>query len=211
MTSIETQARLVRIRRWLWALVGIAALGVGVMLGIRAFGGDQSGGASEVAGAPSDIGSSFALVDRNNKPVTPQSLKGKPYAIFFGFTRCPDVCPTALSRMAQFRKKLGADGGKFQIVFVSVDSGRDSPADVGAYVDLFGTPILGLTGSEQQIAQAAKSFRVYFQKVPVEGGDYTIDHSAFTVLMDRDGHFRSLLSDQESEASALAELRRLIA
>ena len=210
MTSIETHARLSRVRRWLWALVGVVALGIGVMLGIRAFGGDQ-GGASEVAGAPSDIGSSFSLVDRTGKPVTPQTLKGKPYAIFFGFTRCPDVCPTALSRMAQFRKKMGADGDKFQIVFVSFDSGRDSPADVGAYVDLFGTPILGLTGSEQQIAQAAKSFRVFFQKVPVEGGDYTIDHSAFTVLMDRDGHFRSLLSDQESEASALAELRRLIA
>ena len=210
MTSTETHARLGRVRRWLWALVGIALLGIGIMLGIRAFGGNQHG-ASEVAGAPVDIGSSFALVDRDGKAVTPQSLKGKPYAIFFGFTRCPDVCPTALSRMAQFRKKLGADGGKFQIVFVSVDSGRDSPADVGAYVDLFGTPILGLTGSEAQIAQATKSFRVFYQKVPVEGGDYTIDHSAFTVLMDRDGQFRSLLSDQESEASALAELRRLIA
>jgi len=210
MTSIETQARLVRLRRWLWVLVGVAALGVGVMLGIRALGGDQ-GGASEVAGAPADIGSSFSLVDRDGKPVTPQSLKGKPHAIFFGFTRCPDVCPTALSRMAQYRKKLGADGDKFQIVFVSVDSGHDSPADVGAYVDLFGTPIVGLTGSQQQIADAAKSFRVFYQKVPVEGGDYTIDHSAFTVLMDREGHFRSLLSDQESEESALAELRRLIA
>lgn len=210
MTSIETHARLSRVRRWLWALVAIAALGIGVMLGIRAFGGDQVG-TPEVAGAPADIGTSFTLVDRAGKPVTPQSLKGKPYAIFFGFTRCPDVCPTALSRMAQFRKKMGADGDKFQIVFVSVDSGRDSPAEVGAYVDLFGTPILGLTGSEQQIAQATKSFRVFFQKVPVEGGDYTIDHSAFTILMDRDGHFRSLLSDQESEASALAELRRLIA
>lgn len=210
MTSTETHVRLGRVRRWLWALVGIAALGIGIMLGIRTFGGDQQG-ASEVAGAPVDIGSSFALVDRNGKPVTPQSLKGKPYAIFFGFTRCPDVCPTALSRMAQFRKKLGADGDKFQIVFVSVDSGRDSPADVSAYVDLFGTPILGLTGSEAQIAQATKSFRVFYQKVPVEGGDYTIDHSAFTALMDRNGQFRSLLSDQESEASALAELRRLIA
>ena len=210
MTSIETHARLGRVRRWLWALVGVVALGIGVMLGIRAFGGDEKGG-SEVAGAPVDIGSTFSLVDRDGKPVTPQTLKGKPYAIFFGFTRCPDVCPTALSRIAQYRKRLGADGDKFQIVFVSVDSGRDSPADVGAYVDLFGTPILGLTGSEQQVAQAAKSFHVFFQKVPVEGGDYTIDHSAFTVLMDRDGQFRSLLSDQESEASALAELRRLIA
>ena len=210
MTSTETHARLGRVRRWLWALVGVVALAIGVMLGIRAFGGDPQGG-SELAGAPVDIGSSFALIDRDGKPVTPQTLKGKPYAIFFGFTRCPDVCPTALSRMAHFRKKLGADGDKFQIVFVSVDSGRDSPADVGAYVDLFGTPILGLTGSEAQIAQATKSFRVFFQKVPVEGGDYTIDHSAFTVLMDRDGQFRSLLSDQESEASALAELRRLIA
>lgn len=207
MADIESRP-LARVRLWLWLLVALAALGLGVLLAMRLI---TNGPPEVIAGAPADVGQHFSLVDRDGKPVTAETLKGTPYAIFFGFTRCPDVCPTTLSRMAHLRKALGADGDKFRIVFVSVDSGHDSPADVGAYVDLFGTPILGLTGSEAQIADAAQSFRVFYQKVPVEGGDYTIDHSAFVILMDRDGRLQSLLSDQDSEEAALAELRRLIA
>ncbi|MCW2382476.1 MULTISPECIES: SCO family protein [unclassified Sphingobium] len=200
--------RLARIRLWLWLLVALAALGLGILLALRFV---TQGPPQVIAGAPADVGQHFSLVDRDGKPVTAQTLKGTPYAIFFGFTRCPDICPTTLSRMAHLRKAMGADGDKFRIVFVSVDSGHDKPADVGAYVDLFGTPILGLTGSPTQIADAAKSFRVFYQKIPLEGGDYTIDHSAFVILMDRDGRLQSLLSDQDSEDAALAELRRLIA
>ncbi|MCW2387288.1 protein SCO1/2 [Sphingobium sp. B11D3B] len=200
--------RLARIRLWLWLLVALAALGLGILLALRFV---TQGPPQVIAGAPADVGRHFSLVDRDGKPVTAQTLKGTPYAIFFGFTRCPDICPTTLSRMAHLRKAMGKDGDKFRIVFVSVDSGHDKPADVGAYVDLFGTPILGLTGSPTQIADAAKSFRVFYQKIPLEGGDYTIDHSAFVILMDRDGRLQSLLSDQDSEDAALAELRRLIA
>ena len=207
MADIEPRP-LARARLWLWLLVALAALGLGVLLAMRLI---TNGPPEVIAGAPADVGQHFSLVDRDGKPVTAETLKGTPYAIFFGFTRCPDVCPTTLSRMAHLRKAMGADGDKFRIVFVSVDSGHDSPADVGAYVDLFGTPIMGLTGSEAQIADAAQSFRVFYQKVPVEGGDYTIDHSAFVILMDRDGRLQSLLSDQDSEEAALAELRRLIA
>ncbi|BAK65792.1 copper chaperone SCO1/SenC family protein [Sphingobium sp. SYK-6] len=211
MTRTDTRSPLSRLRLWLWLAIGLVALAGGVLLAMRLTGTPGASPGSVGTQAPPDIGSRFSLVDRNGKPVTPETLKGTPYAIFFGFTRCPDVCPTTLSRMAHLRKAMGADGEKFRIVFVSVDSGHDKPADVGAYVDLFGTPILGLTGSEAQIAQAAKSFRVFFQKVPVDGGDYTIDHSAFVILMDREGRFRSLLSDRDSEASALAELRGLVA
>ena len=207
MADIEPRP-LARARLWLWLLVALAALGLGVLLAVRLI---TNGPPEVIAGAPADVGQHFSLVDRDGKLVTAETLKGTPYAIFFGFTRCPDVCPTTLSRMAHLRKATGADGDKFRIVFVSVDSGHDSPADVGAYVDLFGTPILGLTGSEAQIADAAQSFRVFYQKVPVEGGDYTIDHSAFVILMDRNGRLQSLLSDQDSEEAALAELRRLIA
>lgn len=196
-----------RIRLSIWIVVGIASLALGISLANRWLPEEQPVAKAD----PDGIGARFSLVDRDGKPVTPEMLKGTPYAIFFGFTRCPDVCPTALSRMASLRKKMGADGDKFRIVFVSVDSGRDKPADVGAYVDLFGTPITGLTGSEKQIEDAARSFRVFFSKVPVEGGDYTIDHSAFTVLMDRDGQFKSILSDTDSEEAALGELRALIA
>jgi protein SCO1/2 len=194
-----------RVRIVLWTLVAFASVGVGMMLGNRWLP-DET--AQQVD--PNPIGGRFSLIDSTGKPVTPATFRGTPYAIFFGFTRCPDVCPTTLSRLATLRKKLGADGDKFQIVFVSVDTGHDKPEDVGAYAKLFDTPILGVTGTEQQIADAAKSFRVFYSKVPVEGG-YTMDHSAFTVLMDRNGRFKSLLSESDSEAQALAELRALIA
>lgn len=202
-----TATEMRRLRLILWTLVGIASLALGITLATRWFPEETAAPTA----APDDIGSRFSLVDRRGQPVTPETLKGKPYAIFFGFTRCPDVCPTALSRMARLRKLMGPDGDKFQIVFVSVDSGRDKPAAVGAYVDLFGTPILGLTGDDKQVADAARSFRVFYSKVPVEGGDYTIDHSAFTVLMDKNGTFKSILSDSDSEEAALSELRDLIA
>ena len=205
----QGRSRIARARLWLWGLAGVAALGGGALLGIETFG--EKPPKSAIAGAPADLGSSFSLVDRDGAPVTPETLRGIPYAIFFGFTRCPDVCPTTLARMAHLRKTMEAEGDKFRILFVSVDPGHDSPADVGAYVDLFGTPIMGLTGSEAQIADAARSFRVFYQKIPVEGGDYTVDHSAFVTLMDREGRFRTLLSDQDSEEAAIAELRRLIA
>lgn len=212
MARTDPRPPLGRARLWLWGLVALAAFAGGLMLALRLTGGGASGaGEGGIAGAPADVGSAFSLVDRDGRPVTAETLKGTPYAIFFGFTRCPDVCPTTLARMAHLRKAMGKDGGKFRIVFVSVDAGHDKPADVGAYVDLFGTPILGLTGSDAQIAQAARSFRVYYQKVPVEGGDYTIDHSTFVILMDRQGRMRSLLSDRESEQAAIAELRALIA
>lgn len=194
------------LRPWLWVLVGIASLVLGALLARHLL--DDG---APPKGASDGIGSHFTLVDRAGKTVTAQTLKGQPYAIFFGFTRCPDVCPTTLSRMAHLRKMLGKDGDKFRIVFVSVDSGHDKPADVGAYVDLFGTPIMGLTGSDDQIAYAARSFRVFYKKVPVEGSNYTIDHSAFVVLMDRNGLFKSILSDADSEEAALSELRAIIA
>ncbi len=204
--TTETSRDPRRLRHVIWTLVGIAALALGIGLALRLLPDERIAQAQ-----PSDIGGHFSLVDRSGKAVTPHTLKGKPYAIFFGFTRCPDVCPTTLSRMARLRKLMGAEGDKFEIVFVSVDAGHDRPADVGAYVDLFGTPILGLTGSERQIADAARSFRVFYQKVPVEGGDYTIDHSAFVILMDSDGAFKSVLSDADSEEAALRELRALVA
>jgi protein SCO1/2 len=126
--------------------------------------------APENSGYERAFGGHFALTDRNGQPFSEAKLKGKPFAIFFGFTRCPDVCPTSLNLMARLREKLGPDGNKFEIVFVSVDPEHDSPKTVGDYVDLFGTPIIGLTGSDQQIAKVAKSYGVYVEKVPLPGG-----------------------------------------
>lgn len=152
----------------------------------------------------------FSLIGADGRTVSRKTLKGKPYAIFFGFTRCPDVCPTTLSRMAHLRKELGKDGDRFSIVFVSVDPEHDKPADIGNYVALFGTPIIGATGDPQHLAQAVKNFGVFYRKVPQPGGDYSIDHTASVYLMDSDGRFVTTIDHAESNDMALAKLKRLV-
>ena len=143
--------------------------------------------------------------------VTDKTLAGKPFAIFFGFTRCPEVCPTTLARMASLRRQLGKDGDKFEIVFVSVDPEHDKPADIGSYISLFRTPILGLTGTAKQLATIQKGYGVYVKKVTLEGGDYTIDHTAAIFLMDAQGKFVTTIDYHESDKVALEKLRRIIA
>ena len=194
------------LRLVLWALVALV-LGAGLL---AMFAGDRTP-APEVEGAYADsVGGPFALTAPDGSRVTDETLKGTPFAIFFGFTRCPDVCPTTLSRMAQLRKQLGPDGDKFRIVFVSVDPGYDSPEDIGRYVELFGTPILGLTGTDAEVNAAVKAYRAFYEKVPTKAGDYTIDHTASVYLMDADGRLQSIIAYDETAANALAKLKRLV-
>ncbi len=197
---------LARLRAGLWAAAGVSVLiGLAVIYDRGHPPGDP---ASQYASA---FGGPFVLTAPDGSSVTDKTLAGKPYAIFFGFTRCPDVCPTSLARMARLRKQLGPDGPKFNIVFVSVDPGHDKPADIGNYVALFGTPIIGLTGTEAQLAQIKKGYGVYSAKVPQPGGDYTIDHTAAIYLMTARGEFSGTIDAHEPGATALAKLKRLIA
>lgn len=166
--------------------------------------GERGGSAAHSLGGP------FTLTAPDGTTVTEKALAGKPYAIFFGYTRCPDVCPTSLARMARLRKQLGPDGMKFAIVFVSVDPGHDKPVDLGNYVALFGTPILGLTGTDAQLERIEKGYGVYAAKVPQPGGDYTIDHTAAIFLMTASGAFSGTIDIEESDATALEKLKRLI-
>lgn len=193
---------------WRWGLGLLAA--IAFLLGAAIYAGHQNGGSRPADSSDLQIGGPFTLVAPDGRPFTQANLAGKPYAIYFGFIRCPDVCPTSLARLARLRHKLGADGSKFAIVFVSVDPGHDKPADVGRYAALFGTPIIGLTGSEAQLATIEKAWGVYVQKVPQPGGDYTIDHSAVTYLMTRDGRFSALIDHDEPDDAALAKLRAVI-
>jgi len=201
-----SRSGLARLRGALWVVAGVAVL-IGLAMAFdRAHPTGEP--ASEYARA---FGGPFTLTAQDGSTVTEKTLAGKPYAIFFGFTRCPDVCPTSLARMARLRKQLGADGMKFNIVFVSVDPGHDKPADLGNYVALFGTPIIGLTGTDAQIEQIKKGYGVFSAKVPQPGGDYTIDHTAAIYLMTAKGEFSGTIDHQESDQAALAKLRRLIA
>lgn len=202
----RARSSVARLRIWLWAIAGAVAVATGILYLLPR----EKPAPPAAESYASAFGGSFDLIDQNGKSVTDKSLRGKPYAIFFGFTRCPDVCPTTLSRMAALRKQLGPDGDKFEIVFVSVDRGHDKPKDIGEYVKLFNTPIIGLTGSDAQIASIVKAFHVYYAKVPIEGGDYTIDHTASVFLMDRDGKFVATIDHEEGQQVALDKLKRVV-
>jgi protein SCO1/2 len=194
-----------RLRLILWAIVAVAAAFVLFLMA-----NDRSATSGSDVPYAVSLGGPFSLTEADGSRFTDKSLAGTPTAVFFGFTRCPDVCPTTLARLAKLRQQMGADGGRFRIVFVSVDAGRDTPKSVGEYVALFHTPIIGLTGSEAEVDAAAKAFHVYYKKVPTDGGDYTVDHSATVFLLDRDGKLTSTIDAQEADGPALAKLQRLV-
>jgi len=197
------------LRTILWVLVGIAALG-GLLLALQG----PSSSSSETA--LSTIGGPFTLTAGDGKPFPSSRLNGKPAAIFFGFTNCPDVCPTTLARLVKLRRQLGR-GDQAQrdramsIVFITVDPERDGPAEVGSYAGLFNAPVIGLTGSTADIERVKKQFGAFSQRVEQPGGSYTVDHTASVFLMDRNGQFVATLSPEEGDAVALEKLGRLAA
>jgi protein SCO1/2 len=168
-------------------------------------------GDRRVASGPASlpIGGPFALTDHRGRAVTEADFRGKPVAIFFGFTHCPDVCPTTLGEMTGLIEALGPAADRVHWLFVSVDAGRDTPETMAAYLEAFDRRILGLSGTEAQVEQAARSFRVYYRRVALEGGGYTMDHSASLFLLDAAGRFAGTVDYKESEAVALEKLRTL--
>jgi protein SCO1/2 len=190
---------------WLWPLT-LVVVACGLGLGLQHH--SASVPASSVAGL--GLGGPFTLTAADGSRFTQANLAGKPYALYFGFLRCPDACPTTLARLSRLRKAMGPAGNRLAIVFVSVDPGHDHPAEVGRYANLFGTPMIGLTGSEAQLAPMEKAWGVYVQKVPQPGGDYTIDHSTIVYLMGADGHLIDIIDHDEGDGAALAKLRALV-
>jgi protein SCO1/2 len=162
-----------------------------------------------VSGRPK-IGGPFRLTTHEGKLLTDRDLRGTPYVAFFGFTHCPDVCPTALWNLSELLKSLGPDGDKLKVLLISVDAERDTPELLTRYLQSFDPRIVGLTGSEAEIAETASAFRAFVRKVPVEGGGFTFDHTATIYLMDRKGEFFSALDLHETEETRFAKVRRLI-
>ena len=197
---------LARIRLFLWVIVGLAAAGIVVMLWRQSE--PQSSVTQTSLGT---IGGPFTLVGTDGKPFTSAQLNGKPAAVFFGFTHCPDVCPTTLARLSKLRRELGKGDDALSIVFVSVDPERDTPAEVGNYLKLFDTPVVGLTGTTAQVEQVKKQFGIYSRKVQQPAGGYSVDHTATVMLLDRGGQFVATLSPEEGNAVALDKLRRITA
>ena len=167
------------------------------------------GGLRTVA-APSAIGGPFQLTDQSGQTVTEKNLLGKPSLIFFGYTHCPDVCPTSLFEMSEVLQAMGKDADRVNAYFVSVDPERDTAATMKDYLSSFDPHLKGLTGDPAAVAKIISEYRVYAKKVPLKDGDYSMDHTALVYLMDRDGKFVAPFNLKQSPQAAAADLKHYL-
>ena len=179
-----------------------ASLAVGLALTLWLLGGPR------IVTTASAIGGPFQLVDQSGQTVTEKNLQGTPTIIFFGFTHCPDVCPTALFEMSEILRAMDKDANRINAFFVSVDPERDTPAIMKDYLGSFDPNLKGLTGSPEAVAEIVLAYRVYAKKVPLKDGDYTMDHTALIYLMDRDGRFVAPFNIKRRPEDAAADLKR---
>lgn len=183
-------------------LSGILVL-MAAALGFIAFQWYHTRFATEAYGAP------FTLVDQTGKPITEAAFRGQPSAVFFGFTHCPEVCPTTLFELDGWLKKLGDDGKNIRAYFVSVDPERDTAEIMNTYVGNVSDRIVGITGDPDRVLAMAKSFNIFWRKVETGDGDYTMDHTASVLLLHGSGDFAGTIAYGEDPDTALAKLKRL--
>ena len=191
------------------ALVSSAVLaGLAIFLGVFLFATGQMGGGTP---GPSVIGGPFKLIDQNGKPVTDEDIKGRPSLVFFGYTHCPDVCPTTLFEMSEVMRALGPDAGRVNALFITVDPERDTAAAMKDYLSSFDPHLRGATGDQKSIEAVEKGYRVYAKKVPTgKDGDYSMDHTALVYLMDKQGRFVAPFKLDRKPDEAAADLRRYL-
>jgi protein SCO1/2 len=158
--------------------------------------------------APAAIGGPFQLTDQAGQTVTEKNLQGKPTLIFFGFTHCPDVCPTSLFEISEVLRAMGGDADRVNAYFISVDPERDTAAAMKDYLSSFDPHLIGVGGDTDALAAVAKGYRVYYKKVPLKDGDYTMDHTAIVYLMDKTGAFIAPFSLKRRPEDSAADLRR---
>jgi protein SCO1/2 len=195
----------VRTQRLLAMFTAFAA-GLAVCLGLIVYVSGRGSGTAAIR--PTDIGGAFDLIDHNGQPFTDKDLKGKFFLVFFGYTHCPDTCPTTLFEVSEILRKLGPAADRTAALFISVDPERDTPESMKDYLSNFDPHIRGLTGDASALAAVAKAYRVYYKKVPVDGGDYTMDHTAIVYLMDKDGRFVAPFNLRRTADLAAADLRQ---
>lgn len=183
----------------LWALVAVLAIGATALYIYRPV----------VVGGPG--GGQFALVDQRGNPVDQTILVGHPTLLFFGYTHCPDVCPTTMGEMQGWFATLGDDAKTLRAVFVTVDPARDTPQVLGDYVSFVSDRITGLTGPQAEIDKLVKDWGVVAEKVPGQGDDYTMNHTASVFLVNSKGEFAGTIAYEEATATALEKIRRLVA
>jgi protein SCO1/2 len=202
--SIRSTEEMRRLRIILWAAVVAAASFLAVLLAGVLPPRDFNWGRLPLAAS---FGGPFELTAADGTRFSSKRLEGKPYAIFFGFTQCPDICPTTLLDMSNHMRDLGPAADRMNFVFVSVDPERDTPEVLKSYLANFDPRIIGLTGTPAEISGVARAYRIIYEKVPTSSG-YTMNHSAAVFLIDSGGGFAGTISFQEPQATQLEKLRR---
>jgi protein SCO1/2 len=187
--------------RRLLAIFATFTAGLVLCLGVIVFVSGRGAGTAAIGGP-------FSLTDQNGQPFSDKDLKGKLFLVFFGFTHCPDVCPTTLFEISEVLRNLGPEADHTAALFISVDPERDTPAAMKDYLANFDPHIRGLTGDAAALDAVARAYRVYYRKVPLEGGDYTMDHTAIVYLMDKAGRFVAPVNMRRTTDLVAADLRK---
>ncbi len=189
----------------LWAAVAVVAASLGWISY------QMTTNKEQIAAGP--FGVPFELVSQTGQPITQAAFTGKPTALFFGFTHCPEVCPTTLFELNGWLEKVDPDGTKLQAYFISVDPERDTPEVLGQYVSNVSKRITGISGPPEKVMEMVKGFRVYAKKVPLDekqpDGDYTMDHTASVFLLDSEGKFTGTIAYEENPETAVKKLENL--
>jgi protein SCO1 len=201
-------SRLKQVRLLLWLVVALALIGTASLYLISR----SQTHVPEATSGPvkSSFGGPFTLVGADGKPFSSEALSGKPYAIYFGFTRCGDVCPTTLSRLVKLRREAANDQA-MRIVFVTIDPTHDGPKEVGQYATLFNAPIIGLTGDQAQIGQVKKQYGIFAEPVPHAAMGKEMQHTGSVLLFDRGGQFASTISASDPDEEGVAKIKKLVA
>ncbi len=192
-----------RLRVVLWSAVAVALVAFAYLWFIGLPGGGKPW--AVVAGV--EMGGDFDLVRHDGGAISRDDILGRPHAIFFGFTHCPEVCPTTLFEMTDWLEELGGDADAMGYYFVTVDPERDTPELMADYLSAFDPRIVGITGEKEKVEEMLRAYRVYFNRVPLEDGDYTMDHTASVFLMDGEGQLLRTIAYGEAADMAVEKLR----
>jgi cytochrome oxidase Cu insertion factor (SCO1/SenC/PrrC family) len=195
-------------------LIAGASLITGLLAGLALFPntGQRLFGSGERVIGQALVGGPFSLTDHNGRRVTDQDYRGRPMLVFFGFTFCPDICPAGLQVISAALDQIGPKGTSLTPLFITIDPERDTPEQLKSYLASFHPRLIGLSGTAAEISDVAKKYRVYFKKVKDEksSADYTMDHSTFVYLMDRNGQFVAHFSHSTSADKLSEGLRKLL-
>jgi len=202
-----TTSALTKVRRIAWAAAALAAVaGAAILLGDL----QQSNRNGATLPGAARIGGPFTLTSHEGQRYSSESLAGRPHLVFFGFTHCPDVCPTTLLEVTRHMEELGPKADRLVALFITVDPARDTPELLKTYLSAFDKRIIGLTGTEAELAEVRKLYRAYAEKVPGKDGGYTMNHTASVYLMDRTGNLVSTMTFEESETVRTQKLAKLL-